>query len=472
MQQGKGCPKCGFSRTASARRLSISDAQKEAKKHGFELIDSIYKSAVSPMKYKCLANGHMVERSHNAMQRGSRCAECFSPPRQEVTQDRFYQAIEGRELRIESFDNRGGRLTANITCGVCAHEYIANLYQLERSGCYKCALADSGEKQRSSYEERQEIANEQGLELLDKSSATSSERKLYRCQKKGHEFLISNKLIKRGNGCSQCSNFNLVNESLCRAVLETIFNHKFVKNYPEWLSFKGKQLELDGYCKEIKIAFEHQGEQHFKFIKRYHGTIEAFQALKKRDVAKLRLCKKHGITLIVIPDIVKLGTKTKKIDAILHAVRKYCPKVEIDEDKLKSIKLHEVGENRLEKLKEMLRKADLELENQEYLGMGTKHTLICLKCGHKWEARPDKIQRGQGCPPCRGVKRYRIDDAIEIGLSNGYKCLSKEYVSYDSSLNWECRNGHKFKATLARVKGEGKRTPMKCKQCLELLMKD
>ena len=46
-----------------------------------------------------------------------------------------------------------------------------------------------------------------------------------------------------------------------------------------------------------KIAFEYQGEQHFKPIK-FFGGLKAFKKRKKLDLRKERVCKKLNINLI------------------------------------------------------------------------------------------------------------------------------------------------------------------------------
>jgi hypothetical protein len=54
------------------------------------------------------------------------------------------------------------------------------------------------------------------------------------------------------------------NEILCREIFEKLLpGHKFPKANPSFL----RGLELDGYCKELGIAFEYNGSHHFKVSK-------------------------------------------------------------------------------------------------------------------------------------------------------------------------------------------------------------
>ena len=55
----------------------------------------------------------------------------------------------------------------------------------------------------------------------------------------------------------------------------------------------------------MKLAFEYQGQQHYKYIPYFHKNKEAFQNQKYRDYMKRNMCKDNGITLIEVPYDVK-----------------------------------------------------------------------------------------------------------------------------------------------------------------------
>ncbi|KKL74823.1 hypothetical protein LCGC14_2061080, partial [marine sediment metagenome] len=54
-------------------------------------------------------------------------------------------------------------------------------------------------------------------------------------------------------------------------------------------------------CKELKLAFEYNGQQHYERIPHWHRTIDVFVKQQKRDAKKIVLCREKGITLIIIP---------------------------------------------------------------------------------------------------------------------------------------------------------------------------
>lgn len=91
-------------------------------------------------------------------------------------------------------------------------------------------------------------------------------------------------------------------ERLCRDVFETYFKvlfpkeSKFVRN-----PLTNRYLELDGYNKELKVAFEYQGEQHYHAIP--NGFVQNRDQLADqvwRDHCKKSACKQRGIRLFVI----------------------------------------------------------------------------------------------------------------------------------------------------------------------------
>ena len=79
-----------------------------------------------------------------------------------------------------------------------------------------------------------------------------------------------------------------------RQLFASAFGRPFIKVRPKFL----EGLELDGYCEELKIAFEYDGEQHFKFPNWFHKSQEAFQKLKTVDAKKTLSCEKHRSSIV------------------------------------------------------------------------------------------------------------------------------------------------------------------------------
>ena len=72
---------------------------------------------------------------------------------------------------------------------------------------------------------------------------------------KGHRWMTCFHYVKNGqNWCLTCAGRS---KNLCRDLLTSYTKLEFPSMRPKFL----KGLELDGYNKEWKIAFEYQGEQ-------------------------------------------------------------------------------------------------------------------------------------------------------------------------------------------------------------------
>lgn len=106
-------------------------------------------------------------------------------------------------------------------------------------------------------------------------------------------------------------------EKILRSVMEQIFEYEFPKKRPEWLvSSEGKRLELDGYCEELGIAFEHHGSYHYQFSNFFHGEVSRFKKRQRLDKEKEKLVKMKGIKLVIIPEIFAM-TKLDNLKKVL-----------------------------------------------------------------------------------------------------------------------------------------------------------
>lgn len=89
-------------------------------------------------------------------------------------------------------------------------------------------------------------------------------------------------------------------EELCRSILERLTGKPFPKSRPSWLKHQttNRLLELDGYCKELQIAFEHDGAQHHDPNAAFAGSKEDFKKQQERDILKNHYCQENGVKLI------------------------------------------------------------------------------------------------------------------------------------------------------------------------------
>jgi transcription elongation factor Elf1 len=120
------------------------------------------------------------------------------------------------------------------------------------------------------------------------------------CNKDFYAIIVNR--TKLNAGCTHCHSSS--KENKCKKLLENYTQKSWIKIKPKWLKNKKTNgyLELDGFCEELSVAFEYNGEQHYHYVKEFHknnknGAIEQ----KQRDKIKVKLCKQNNIKLIVIP---------------------------------------------------------------------------------------------------------------------------------------------------------------------------
>ena len=98
-----------------------------------------------------------------------------------------------------------------------------------------------------------------------------------------------------------------------------------------------------------------------------------------------------------------------------------------------------------------------------YLGSKTKVECICKICGNKWEARPNALLKGQGCPECgrkSAGEKNRKDSALfyeELKQRNSKVELLGSYSSSNEQVRVRCRNcGYEWDAyPISLLNGHG-----------------
>ena len=86
-------------------------------------------------------------------------------------------------------------------------------------------------------------------------------------------------------------------------ILEKLTGESFPTVYPPWLVYNKKHLELDGYNDKLKIAIEFSGPQHTKWYPNKEPYEKYYNRIKN-DEAKIKICKKHGVELIVVDKLI------------------------------------------------------------------------------------------------------------------------------------------------------------------------
>ncbi len=95
--------------------------------------------------------------------------------------------------------------------------------------------------------------------------------------------------------------------------------------------------------------------------------------------------------------------------------------------------------------------------SHRYANCETKLLWQCSK-GHKWDASPNSIKRGNWCPECGRIqsgqkKRTGIDWFKDYAISKGGQCLSNSMKTINSSrLKFRCKNDHEWETSAHSAK--------------------
>jgi thiol-disulfide isomerase/thioredoxin len=95
--------------------------------------------------------------------------------------------------------------------------------------------------------------------------------------------------------------------------------------------------------------------------------------------------------------------------------------------------------------------------SKEYINDYTPLKWQCKK-GHIWESRPYNIRNnGTWCLECNKIKENLafLRSMKKEAEKYGGKCISEKYVNNITPMEWQCKRGHTWKATLQNVKNCG-----------------
>ncbi len=87
-------------------------------------------------------------------------------------------------------------------------------------------------------------------------------------------------------------------------------------------------MGLDGYNESLSVAFEAQGEQHYRAVTYFNQTLENLKQRIDDDLTKLEHCKQNDVILIQIPYYVHFSKIQSYItDKYEHLGNKKMPEI-------------------------------------------------------------------------------------------------------------------------------------------------
>jgi len=439
-------------------KLSIDDMTPLASKRGGVCLSKKYESAHKKLWWEC-NKGHEFQASQSNVKSGKWCPFCAGNKTKTLGDAKNFARLQGGKCLSRIYKTARTKMLWECAKG---HRWRA-IYDSVRRGhwCGKCAGVG-----KITLAEVRGLAGDRSGQFLSKNCKSSRRlRCLWRCSE-GHEFEATWSDVKSGRWCPQCSQG--IGERLCREAFEQLFEVPFPKGRPEWLlNSRGNQMELDGYSEKLGLAFEHQGEQHFRRVRFFHNKIGcSLRQRKADDREKLRLCNKHGVILIKVPQLLELLSLNDLKGYIALEGRSLG--VQFPENfKNKEIDFRPAYASSrcsifLRKIKNIIEGHKGKLLSNFYLNYHTKIEVEC-EAKHRWKVVPSSLFKGHWCAKCAwkqlGLQnRHTLEEVDLFAKRLGGRCLSSAYTDLKRKLLWECALNHRWKDNFGVIK-KGKWCP-------------
>ncbi len=429
IRMGTWCPECAghFCKT-------IKDMQEIAHNKGGKCLSEKYVNSKTHLKWQC-KEGHIWKTSLGAIINGHWCPECAGQKRLTIEDLKINAAAKGGKCLSVDYGGNASKLQWQCKKG---HTWWATPRDI-RTGrwCLQC----SGHM-RHTLEQMKNEAKKRGGECLSDEYENAHTKLKWKCCE-GHDWEAPWAEINKGNWCPICR--NTLSENICRGWFEAIFGVKFKKVRPSWLVNleTSQKMELDGFNKDLKLAFEYQGAQHTRPI---YGE-DKLHELIQRDQWKRSICARNHVTLIEVPYDV---SHKEMGQYIAQECKKREISINVDLSTINYLDFDVFSRKRLEEMQQLAKERGGECLSDIYYSTDKKLKWRCSK-GHVWEAIPYSIkQMGSWCPKCYGRNRT-IEEMMEVARKHGGLCLSKEYRGIYRKLEWQCSKGHTWKATPSNV---------------------
>lgn len=399
-------------------KYTVKDMCKIAQDRGFEFLSTKYMGMLKKHTWKC-AQGHTWNSIPRPIKDGSGCPYCAGVKKLDIND--MHKLARSRGFVFLSREANGVSKKYKWQCSICNYKWQTTANSIQQgSGCAQC----SG-KARKTVDDFKRLAASKGFKFLSTKAMGVSQKHEWQC-KNGHKWHAIPDGIRIGTGCPYCN--NNVTEEKCRFIFESLTQKLFPSNW----NILGN-LQLDGFCKELMMAFEYQGIQHYQFFARWHKSEKGLIKQQERDKRKTNLCQQKGILKIDIP--YTEATSDKSLEQyIKHRLQRsgYVVNRVIEWDNF-------LGKPAvLEELQQLISLKNIRCISNTYVDSNSPLLFECNVCKFRWRTTSSRIKRNKGCYRCNNQLHGTIDEMRKIGKNMNMRLLSSKYISRYSKLRWEC----------------------------------
>lgn len=311
---GHGCPKCGRFKTINARKdIQETFINKCKQVHGDKYDYSKVKYINSRTKVCIICPEHgEFWVTPGLFIKGTNCPVCGRiNAHKKKTNTTSYFINKAKKVHKDKYDYSKSYYTKSrniliVTCPIHGDFKIKANAHLNGHGCPKCANEQNSLRKKFTVEQFIEKAKEVHGDKYDYSKTVyvdANTKVCIICPEHGEFWQKPLKHINMKQGCPKCNQSHLERE-----VMQLLENNNIKYEYQKRFEWLGQQ-SLDFYLPEYNTAIECQGEQHFRPVSFGGNKIDKeknYIIIYKRDVQKLKLCKKYNIKMLYYSNYKKI----------------------------------------------------------------------------------------------------------------------------------------------------------------------
>jgi hypothetical protein len=428
INHGHGCPECGNRKLAEQKRYPTTHFIKVLRERQITLLGVDHSSPMTRLHCRCDICGHAWRPLWNTIQGGGGCPVCgrkrtASARRLSFDFVKGYLEKQGIELLFKEYRDSRSPLHVRFPCG-CEGYADFNSMQSGRR-CAKCAP-----NARVMLEDYHQLAAIHGGSLV-RMAATVNQPAKWKCHKGDYFSRPYSNIQQSGTFCPYCSEG--LSERICRAAAEQLFGVPFKKTpLRDVRGVGGRPLHFDAYSETLKLAIEHNGQQHYQ-PSRFGNQTEAdatycFSKQQEHDRRRREFCAVNGITLIEVPE---LGKRTKTED-LKEFIRAECEEANFKlpdgfdrvDLKLDAHHLATTAEEMWERVLKQVRETGYTLKTANYPGANGRLLLLCRN-SHEYKPIVANFLNGYTCRRC--LIQQRAVPVVVLAL--GAKAKNSDYAS-------------------------------------------
>jgi len=303
----QGCSKCSKKYKPNTKEFIDKCLKIHENRYDYSLVD--YKNNKTKIKIICPIHGIFEQTPNNHINLKQKCPFCEKniPTTEEFINE--CKKIHENRYDYSLVDYKNNKTKIKIICPIHGvFEQYPYAHLKKKQGCNLCYKKNMFDDIYTFIEKSNLIHNNKYDYSLTNYINSKTKVKII-CPKHGVFEQIPNDHIN-GSGCPKCK--ESIGEKIIRDILD--WKNVFYQCQKSFDNCKNiNKLTFDFYLPKYNICIEYDGEQHYKPIEFFGGSI-SLKKQKIRDGIKTRFCKENDIKLIRIGYNENINEKLSKID--------------------------------------------------------------------------------------------------------------------------------------------------------------